>query len=389
MRWALSGAALALSAGVALAGDPYIVAKYPVGAVARDAVTAKSRALESGHKRAFRSLMKRLLPVTRYKDIPKPSLDQIENLVDGFAVRDEKNSRTEYLAVLDFRFRRRAVQQLMADHGLLAVDEVAKPIVLIPLFGPLAAASNAESDGASSTKAGLDPSRGLRIWRGAWTGLDLVNSVTPLTVANVSPNVAPSVLSGVVEGDGGALRVALDEYQTPRLITAHASPSEDGKKLVVRLSGVDEVGTFLLERTYPIDPEDITFTAETAAVICLGIIEGRWKSVNASEAASRPAQPSDGAWVPEGDRVAAAQGQSGAQSVRMLVRFNGLAEWQQIQAQMRRVPGLGRFNTGTLSPRGAEVSARYPGGMNSLAPQLARLGLTVGIEDGIWVVRRH
>jgi len=47
----------------------FIVAKYPVEARADNAVAAKTQALADGQQAAFRSLLKRLVPVTAYPRI--------------------------------------------------------------------------------------------------------------------------------------------------------------------------------------------------------------------------------------------------------------------------------------------------------------------------------
>ena len=60
------------------------VAKYPVQAQAEDAVTAKAQALADAQQSAFRSLMKRLVPVTAYKRLPKLPLARVQDMVAGF-----------------------------------------------------------------------------------------------------------------------------------------------------------------------------------------------------------------------------------------------------------------------------------------------------------------
>ena len=60
-------AALVLSAGAhtaAAADAVFTVGNYPVEARADNAVTAKTKALADGQQAAFRSLLKRLVPVT-------------------------------------------------------------------------------------------------------------------------------------------------------------------------------------------------------------------------------------------------------------------------------------------------------------------------------------
>ena len=51
----------------------YTVANYPVEATAANAVAAKDQALADGQQAAFRSLLKRLVPVTAYKQLTRVS----------------------------------------------------------------------------------------------------------------------------------------------------------------------------------------------------------------------------------------------------------------------------------------------------------------------------
>src|SRR5690606_10464762 len=74
----------------ALAEDEvYTVAAYPVDAVASDAVTAKQKALAEGQQAAFRSLLKRLVPVTAYDQLERLKQVDAHELIEGVSVRDE------------------------------------------------------------------------------------------------------------------------------------------------------------------------------------------------------------------------------------------------------------------------------------------------------------
>ncbi len=93
---------MAFAAG---ADSAYTIANYPVDATAANAVAAKQQALADGQQAAFRSLLKRIVPVTAYKQLTRVKDIKAANLVSGVTVRSEKNSATDYLASLDFSFR--------------------------------------------------------------------------------------------------------------------------------------------------------------------------------------------------------------------------------------------------------------------------------------------
>ena len=104
----LLAAALTLAAGASdrAAAAPtdtvFTVANYPVEARADNAAAAKDKALADGQQAAFRSLLKRLVPVTAYARIKRLAGVKAGDLVDGFRVRSERNSSTDYIASLDF-----------------------------------------------------------------------------------------------------------------------------------------------------------------------------------------------------------------------------------------------------------------------------------------------
>ena len=160
------------SAAAAEQANVYAVANYPVEAQAKDAVTAKKTAHAEGQQAAFRSLLKRIVPVTAYQRIKALAGVDARQYVEGVSVLSEKNSSTEYYANLDFVFSKQAVQALLQQQSVPFIDTPAKKIVLVPAY-------------RKSAKSELQ--RALGEWGEIWQGLDLANSVTP---AIVSPSKA-------------------------------------------------------------------------------------------------------------------------------------------------------------------------------------------------------
>src|SRR5262245_16131822 len=91
-------AALAVVAGPCAADDDvYTVGNYPVDADAGNAVAAKEKALAEGQEAAFRSLLKRLVPVTEYDRLKRLSALKSGGFFEGVSVRSERNSSTRYI----------------------------------------------------------------------------------------------------------------------------------------------------------------------------------------------------------------------------------------------------------------------------------------------------
>ena len=146
----------------------YTVANYPVEATAGNAVAAKQQALADGQQAAFRSLLKRIVPVTAYKQLTRISNVKAADLVSGVTVRSERNSATAYIANLDFSFQPDGVRSLLSQQGIPFVDEQAAPVTVVT---------------ASLQGEPAKPANDNGVWHRAWTGLDLDHTITPVSIA--------------------------------------------------------------------------------------------------------------------------------------------------------------------------------------------------------------
>ena len=357
---------------------------------AGDAVAAKAQALADGQQGAFRSLMKRLVPVTAYKRIPKLQLVRIQDMIAGFSVRRETNSSTEYLASLDFEFQQRAVRELLRSQGVPMVEDAAPPVVLV-----LAYRAKPDAGLPAYAQAGA----GEKTWTGAWKGIDLEHAITPakLAKAGAAP-IHPDVINGLLKGDLAQARVLGAEYQSERIVLAVAEPSPDAKRLEVTLVGQDAVGWLQSKRSYRIYDGDLGYTAELAAVVSLGIIEGRWKALKSRPsgvgssgdgglASSSPVQRENG--QRDGGLATSSPSNSagGSDQVQLAIEFRGVGQWQEIRGRLSALPGVDDMEIAQLSARGASVSLRYPGGAERLAEELGAQGLQMTDRGGQWVVQ--
>jgi hypothetical protein len=156
------------------------------------------------------------------------------------------------------------------------------------------------------------------------------------------------------------------------------------KKVLVTLTGQDAVGPFVLKRTYRVSDGDLGYTSELAAVVALGVLEGRWKSVKShaseggAQAALPPAAPS---WS------AAAPASSSGEAVAFVAEFNSLAQWNDIRTQLLDTPGVDDLNISTMSARSADVALRFPGGAHGLANAVGGRGLSLLNSGAGWVLR--
>jgi len=356
----LLAVALTLATGVsdraaAAATDAvFTVANYPVEARADNAVAAKDKALADGQQAAFRSLLRRLVPVTAYARIKRLSGVKAGDLVDGFKVRSERNSSTDYIANLDFTFQSKGVRDLLRREGIPFTDEQAPALTVVPVWRAASAGS----------------AKGEAAWTNAWKGLDLEHALTPVKLQALKKEIAPATVEALAGGDGSVIRTLAAAYGSERVLLAVAEPDAAAGRLNVTLSGRDAVGAFTLRRAYRVDAADPGYANDLAAVISLGILEGRWKAIKSRSGAAGG-----------GDAAA------GDTDLLIAVEFRGMSEWQDISRKLGSTPGVEELEVAGLSARGARVTLRFAEGAERLADALAQRGLSLRNADGNWVLR--
>jgi hypothetical protein len=327
-----------------------------VQAEAENAVAAKRKALADGQQAAFRSLLKRLMPVNAFLKTKQFASVQAGDLIDSFRVRSERNSSTEYIAAYDFTFSAKAIRDLLRQKGIHFTDEQAPVTVIIPVW----------QGGTARDQAG---------WTASWKGLDLDYSLAPVKLEALQKDIDPDLVSAVAAGDIGARRTLAAKYKAERVLVALAGTEASGK-LAVTLAGTDAVGPFILTRNYRVDPADPGYARELAAVVSQRIVEGRWKTVHI-----RKSSPS-----PDGDTTDTASVGGGATDLLIAVQFRSMSEWREISSKLSATLGVEELDVAGLSGRSARVTLRYADGAEALAAELEAQGLSLRNAGGSWVL---
>lgn len=365
------GAAGPVSAKPA-ADRTYTIANYPVEARAANAVAAKETAIADGQKAAFRSLLKRIVPVTSYRDIERLAATDPATLIDGVAVRSERNSATEYIANLDISFQAAEVRDLLTRQGIPFVDTQAPATIIVPLTRDAKSAAGPAGEFRAASGA----------WGTIWPTLDLANSVSPLKAETLKPELGPDTLRGLYDEAtrNASVMTLAAAYGTDQVVLAIAEVDTEGRKVNVLLAGQDAAGPFALKRAYRLNDGDLAYTLELAAVVSQGVLEGRWKAVNSGGAvAAAPYAADPGGYAatsPAGDEVA------------FDAQFAGQNEWNAMRRVLLEAPGIDDIRIGTVSAGNASVSVKYPGGGPALAQVLAGYGISLTDTGGLWVMRQ-
>lgn len=362
---------LSVGAAYAASGDTsvFTVGNYPVDAHAADAVAAKKLAIADGQKAALRSLLKRLVPVTAYPRLRQLKIAKPDALLDGISVRSERNSPTEYIANLDFSFRADAVRALLDLEHLPYVDTQAPAITLVPVW-----------------QAAAQPIPGLPAdaWTAAWASVDVGHALTPIKLEPLKPGVHPDTLAALAKGDTTMLRTFATEYGgEDRLVVAILAPQAKDRKLQVTLVGRDTVGSIAWIKGYRFDAEDPGYAVELAAVVSLGVLEGRWKASGARVQGPIRAPGMDD--TPQ-QSVAAATVAAGNGDVRLSVEYRSISEWAAISHRLSQVPGVENIDVLGMSGRSARITLQYAGGVERLADALRQQGLSLRQNSAGWVL---
>ncbi len=334
----------------------FTIANYPVEARAKNAVAAKKKAIADGERAAFRSLLKRLVPVTAYSQLRLLDDVKASSVLDGYAVRSERNSSTEYIASLDFIFSPDNVRQTLRSAGVPFIETQSSQVVLVPAF----------------IKApGAKPQPKLGEWGETWKGLDLRNALTPLSVQPLKGVIHADTVAMLAKGDLNAERIIATEYKAKLVVAAVAEVDKAAKRLHVTLTGRDAVGPLSWKRSYRLIDGDVPYAMEYAAVVSLGVLEGRWKAHQAQQRGG----------------VAAISGPGLPVMIR--VNFDNLADWYAIRDMLQRTSGVENLRENSVSARNASISLRFPGGGDQLSVALAQHGLSLTGNGFDWQLRRQ
>jgi hypothetical protein len=341
------GAAAAQPRGASV----FTVAKVAVEAEAKDAVEAKQIAINEGQQTALRALMKRLTHPSVHTRLPVLEDAMVERMIDGFSVRRESNSTTRYIATLDFNFEPNSVRDILNRFGLPYAEQQSAPLVLLPVM----------------TEAGGVKTGNANSWYEALEKVDYEHALSAVKLAAPRPDFSPSTIAN--PGSPEVLATLKQQYRAENLVLALAETDAQQTRLRVRLIGQDAVGNLFLERIYRIHDRDTAETAEFAAKVTLGVLEGRWKATRlASLGVTGDAADSGGA--PGGV----------LETVSLTAQFSGMKQWQNMRARLQKIPGVQNLDVKTLNARGATLSVEFAGGADRLAQAVETQGLSIEVR---------
>lgn len=359
----------------------YTISNFEVWAEADNAVSAKKAALEDGRVVALGLLLKRLTLYTSYKNLPEVSAKDASRMITGLKVQDERNSKTEYLANMDFQFSKDRVKKLLRERRIAYYDRQGPQVIVVPVV---------DKSLLVPTGAENKPIISQADWETSWKTLDLAHGLVPIKIAPRSAALDDSVLVALLRSERSALDGMAASYKSPFVVLALLSSSQSTKKLRLTLIGKDGVGELSYRRDHVVSAGNILQAADVAAEVAQGMMEQRLKILRLRPLAAVAKGPVEVLpWqtnMQEAPPVTGWQGEVGGQRIVMHVPFRGLRHWQSIRQKLSSVNGLEGLNVEKLSARGADVSCEFPGGAAALSRQLAAYGMRLSSDGGGWVL---
>lgn len=372
-RWAREAGFLpSLLALVLFAGSPaqgaglYDVAKLSVDITAQDAVAARTQGMAEAGRRAVKTVIERLTPLSAQAQLPELTNEGVEAMVNGVSIRKEQNSTTRYIATLDVSVNEQAIKQLLQEQGIPYSEERAPSISLLPL---VIAGDSVASEGGEG-------------WRQAWEDLDLSHSMTPATILRPRQELDIATVRAVLAGDAQALAAMQEDYGYGPLVIAVGEATKG--EFVTRLAGADSVGAINFGRSDQI-VGDAKSAAREAAATAFAIIENRWK---VSRSGQVPATEVN--YAPGTEPTPGAAGAPPAEVPRNVVaqvEFSGLKDWQDIRGRLMNVAGIQALEVNSLSARAASITFDYAGSLGRLQKELDHNGFVFGESEGTFVLR--
>jgi hypothetical protein len=373
IRRGLAALGLALLAFTLIAGAAraqseeslYTVAKLPVDVTSKNAVEAKSKALAEAQQRAFRTVLRRVAPFGASAQL-EVGPQELEALIGGLSVRNEKYSTTRYIASLDISFNEQAVRELLSGRGIPINDRRAPSIAILPV--------SIEGEKVSGS--------GSR-WYQAWMDLDLTHGLVSATIVQPREGFDARLVNAVLSGDTSAYEEIKGAYSGQPVVVAVGQPQ--GGAFTIRLAGEDGVGQLNFGQNLRLGGNEAA-GARNAAAFALAVLENRWKAKE-GEALGIAAPGPEGA---EGGVSPLDPGGSQGEPERnvvALVEFSGLRQWQEMRSRLTYVPGLQGLEVNSLSARSASITFGYAGSLGHLQKVLAENGFSFENAEDNFIIR--
>jgi hypothetical protein len=318
--------------------EVFVVRDIAVDATAANAAAAQTAALGQGRAAAFQQLVRRIgLPEdVAARGIPAVAGAQLDRLISGVDVSNERRSGVRYLASLSVRFDPSAVRALLRQSGIRFVDTGTPPVLVV-------------------ARANGGPAGTADRWRAAWRNAGYEQALVPLVAGTDGGGAVPDWAA--VESTARQVGATTALFVTARF---------DASGSVVE---VIEIGPRELRRD--------------RGLVNLAPIAG-----DTDFSRAMPALVREVAERLQTDWKVTALSRSGERGrVQLTARYESLSQWIQMRRALGSSPLASDIRTDAVARDGALLSIRTAGTVEQLREDLEQRGLAVSEEAGGLVAR--
>ena len=256
--------ALVLAVAPAQASSVFEVAKINVDASADSTAAARALGLRRGQAEALRLVMQRLVKQSEWSLLPTLAELDVEALVEGFRISNEKTGNGRYLATLSVQFKPGPLRDLLRAKGMAVTEVQSRPALLLPVLEDL---------------QGLQ-AWGEHWWQQEWSGYDIDNSPAPmlLPLGDLEDTQIANA-EDILIGDPEKLQALNARYETDTVVVAHALADVEGQLGVTAYIFAADSSDVIVKtyRTGTPHPE----MARLAIADIMSDLAERWKSISA------------------------------------------------------------------------------------------------------------
>ncbi|WP_120496349.1 DUF2066 domain-containing protein [Kiloniella sp. EL199] len=329
------------------ANDVYTVHGIAVDATASSVIEAKKVALSQGYEKAFRALVRKLVPEHDHAKVPKLNSKDALNYVLDISLSAERSSSVRYIANMTVRFKESQTRALLRNSGAAIAETVSKPVLIIPI-----------EKSAGSNLLWEDRNQ----WRTAWGGVGASNGLVPLTMPLGDLDDLSLVdAKGALAGNKGLWKLAA-KYGSSDVFLSIAEITNDGA--AANLSAV-RVGRFGEGRRYQLsvtksEGESTQKMLRRAARSLDNSLQHDWKQANLLQFGVER-------WI------------------QVEVPIAGLQDWVLVNNRLQGVPAINKVKTRSINRTQVNLDVYFAGDERQLSLALAQKDLALVLnERSIW-----
>ncbi|MBL8670949.1 MAG: DUF2066 domain-containing protein [Alphaproteobacteria bacterium] len=338
----------------ALADDRDVYAvRVPVDVTAESAAKARDKALFQAQAEGVQRVLQRMVLAEDQKLFTALQPDDLQRIVQGFEVSDERISQVRYIGTITMRFAAAALRERFRSAGIRFAETRSKPLLVLPVI---------EQDGKRSLWDERTP------WLSAWAEIPSDRGLVPLVV--------PLADLADMQDIGGDGTLATDPFRLRRIVQRYGA----GEALVLTLTSQTAGGSTTitvtgdrLPATGAIRPGQLTKTLAIRA-------ENKIESVM-----PRLAQEIQAA-IEEEWKQANLIGGAEQNVIAVAMELRNLGEWIAMRERLGRIAVLRSYAVKSLTRSRAELTMTFEGTVEQLRTAMVQEDLDLAQASDGWLI---